>query len=152
MAQTELGGFGRADFRGVDVRRWDRARADNLYYTTTRNGTTWTFGTLDSTWGHDPNRDGDDFEQQRRKVDVCANGDLYAFDVAPWDNGGKGPWGSINPTTGAFTPIGNLVNAFPLNVGDFDESQGFSLAFGPSGTLSRRDTDRTATLTSGHWT
>ena len=110
----------------------DRARADNLYYTTTKNGTTWTAGTLNpSTGATTAIGSGMTLNSSGEKLMVAPNGTLYGFDVA--DNGA---WGSINPATGAYTPIGNLAAVFPGNgYGNFNESQGFSLAFGSSGAL-----------------
>ena len=63
------------------------------------------------------------------------NGTLYGFDTEIGNFGG-GAWGTINPTTGAFTQIGSL-NTSMLNPGSFgfSEADGCSFAFDPSGTL-----------------
>jgi hypothetical protein len=107
-----------------------RTRADNLYYTTTTNGTTWTFGTLSSTGNTTPIGSGMPLNSSGEKLMFGPNGTLYGFDVM------GGGWGTINPSTGTYTQTGNLSNAFPFNGNfGFNESQGFSLAFGSSGTL-----------------
>jgi len=112
----------------------DRARAaDNLYYAGIPNGSSWSFGTVNSAGqttviGTGLSFGGADVE----KLMFAPNGTLYGFDVAY--NGGSGVWGSINTSTGAFTQIGNLNTYFPYGL-DHNENYGFSLAFGPSGNL-----------------
>jgi hypothetical protein len=74
---------------------------------------------------------GINFEGNGDRLVFAPSGTPYAFDVG---EGGGGEWGRINPATGAFTAIGNLFSYFP-GIFDLNEGYGFSLAFGPSGTL-----------------
>jgi hypothetical protein len=111
----------------------DRAMADTVYYAGTSNGSTWSFGTVDSAGTKTPIATGLSFGGAgAEKLMFAPNGDLYGFDVGY--AGGSGSWGRINPATGAFTQIGNLSTYFPSGI-DHTETQGFSLAFGPSGNL-----------------
>jgi hypothetical protein len=111
----------------------DRAQADNVYYVGTNNGASHTFGTVNSagqttTIATNLSFGGDGAV----KLMFAPNGDLYAFGVDY--GGGSGAWGRVNPATGAFTQIGNLNTSFNPAL-DHNENYGFSLAFGPSGTL-----------------
>jgi hypothetical protein len=111
----------------------DRATADNVYYAGIPNGSTWNFGTLDSAGHATTIATGLSFGGAgAEKLMFAPNGDLYGFGVDY--GGGSGAWGRINPATGAFTQIGNLNTYFPSFL-DHNENYGFSLAFGPSGTL-----------------
>jgi hypothetical protein len=109
----------------------DRARADNLYYLNCGNNPV-TFGTVNSAGQTTPIATGVNYGSgYAEKLMFAPNGDLYAFDVP---EGGDGTWGRVNPATGAFTQIGNLNTYFP-GFNDYNESRGFSLAFGSSGNL-----------------
>ncbi len=119
----------------------DRARADNFYYAGVNNSGTWNLGTIDSTGGTTSIATGLSFgNAATEKLMFAPNGTLYGFDV-----GSMGPdagaWGTINPSTGAFTQIGSLAYSSSSSSltdpgsGGFAEMNGCSLGFGPSGTL-----------------
>ena len=112
----------------------DRARADDVYYAGVNyNGTSYTLGTVNSAGQTTTIATGLSFGGAgAEKLMFAPNGTLYGFDVSY--GGGSGAWGSINLTTGKFTQIGNLNTYFPSGL-DHNENYGFSLAFGPSGTL-----------------
>jgi hypothetical protein len=104
---------------------------NNLYYLSCGNNPV-TFGTVDSSGNTTTIASGVNYGNgYAEKLMFAPNGNLYAFDVP---EGGGGEWGRVNPATGAFTQIGNLSTYFP-NFLDYNESRGFSLAFGPSGNL-----------------
>ncbi len=110
-----------------------RARADSVYFVGTTNGEGHTFGTVDSAGNTTILGTGLSFGGAcAEKLMFAPNGTLYGFDVDY--GGGSGAWGSINPLTGAFHQIGDLNTYFPDGL-DHNENYGFSLAFGPSGTL-----------------
>ena len=110
------------------------AWGSTVYYAgINNNGTSYTFGTVNSAGQTTVIGTGLGFGGAgAEKLMFAPNGDLYGFDVGY--AGGSGAWGRINPVTGAFTQIGNLNTYFP-NAIDHTETDGFSLAFGPSGTL-----------------
>ena len=90
----------------------DRARADNVYYAGIPNGSSWSFGTVNSAGQTTAIGTGLTFGgADAEKLMFAPNGTLYGFDVAY--GGGSGAWGSINTATGAFTQIGNLNTYFP---------------------------------------
>ena len=112
----------------------NQSRAESVYYAgINNNGTSYTFGTVNSAGQTTVIGTGLGFGGAgAEKLMFAPNGDLYGFDVGY--AGGSGAWGRINPATGAFTQIGNLNTYFP-NAIDHTETDGFSLAFGPSGIL-----------------
>jgi len=136
----------------------DRVRADDVYYVGNTNGSSYSFGTVNSAGqttvlGKGLTFGGAGAEQ----LMFAPNGTLYGFDVAY--GGGSGAWGSINTATGAFTQIGDLNTYFPYYGGDHNANYGFSLAFGPSGNLYVSGSDvnnnfvyGTLSLTSGAFT
>jgi hypothetical protein len=113
----------------------DRAQADNLYFVGDHYGSTnYVFGTVDSAGNTTTIATGLTFGgAQAEKLVFAPNGTLYGFDVGY----GNGAWGTINPATGSFTQIGNLSTAFSSwnYLDGYNEPNGFSLAFGPSGSL-----------------
>ncbi len=112
----------------------DRARADNLYYAGVSPSGPWSYslGTVGSAGHATTIATGLSFGNANgEKLMFAPNGTLYGFDVA---EGSSGVWGRINLATGAFTQLGNLNTYFPSGI-DHNEGYGFSLAFGPSGTL-----------------
>jgi len=113
----------------------DRARGDNIYYVGTNNGVAWSFGTVDSAGNKTPIATGLRLGGAgAEKLMFAPDGTLYGFDVGY--AGGSGAWGRINPATGAFTQIGSLTTSFyDGSVSPHNETNGFSLAFGPSGNL-----------------
>jgi hypothetical protein len=112
----------------------DIGRADNLYYAGTNDGVNWSLGTVNGAGNKTPIATGLTFGGAgAEKLIFAPNGTLYGFDVET--GGGSDAWGSINPATGAFTQIGNLDNYFPPAIAQHNENNGFSLAFGSSGTL-----------------
>ncbi len=110
------------------------ARADNLYYAAMNPNGSYKFGTVDSAGNKTTIATGLNYGTGgvAEKLMLAPNGNLYGFDVAY--NGGNGAWGRINPATGAFTQIGNLNTVFGVGI-DHTETEGFSLAFDPSGIL-----------------
>ncbi len=122
-----------AVFAALTLGATDRAWAGSVYYAGTNNGSSWSFGTVNSLGNTTVIGTGLTFGGgAAEKLMFAPNGTLYGFDVA--EGGGSGVWGSINPATGAFTQIGNLNTYFPAFF-DHNESYGFSLAFGSSGNL-----------------
>ena len=94
----------------------DRARADDVYYVGTNNGSSCSFGTVNSAGQTTTIGTGLSFGGgEAEKLMFAPNGTLYGFDVA--DGGGVATWGSINLATGAFTKIGNLNTYFPSSHG-----------------------------------
>jgi hypothetical protein len=117
----------------------DQARADEINYAGSPNGSTWNFGTIDSTGGTTSIATGLSFgKATTEKLMFAPNGTLYGFDVGGMATD-AGAWGTINPSTGAFTQIGSLSYSSSTLTdpggGGFAELNGCSLAFGPSGTL-----------------
>ncbi len=111
----------------------DRAWGNNLYYVSGGYGNiNYTFGTVDSA-GNKTTIATNNGAPTLNTLIAGPNGTLYGFQTG--EDWGTGVWGSINPTTGAFTQIGNLNTYFPNGAGDPNPEWGFSLAFGPSGSL-----------------
>ncbi len=112
----------------------ERVRADNVYYVSGGNdGSHYNFGTVNSSGNANTITTSPPGPPNVNTLIAAPNGNLYGFYTG--ENWGNGVWGSINPATGAFTQIGNLNTYFPGGWSDPNPSWGFSLAFGPSGTL-----------------
>ena len=93
------------------------AWGNNVYYVGTNNGSTYSFGTVNSAGQTTTIGTGLSFGGgEAEKLMFAPNGTLYGFDVD--DGGGSGAWGSINLATGAFTKIGNLNTYFPSSALD----------------------------------
>ncbi len=106
---------------------------NSVYYAGTNNGSTYSFGTVDSAGIKTVIGTGLNFgTNTAEKLMFAPDGTLYGFDVSY--AGGSGAWGRINTATGALTQIGNLNTVFGLG-NDRTETFGFSLAFGASGNL-----------------
>ena len=110
--------------------------ADTLDFLGTPNGASYTFGTVNSSGGTTVIATGLSLGGAiAPKLMFAPNGTLYEFDVGPF---GPNLWGTMDTATGAFTKTGSLATAFAApqwgNFG-FNESNGCSLAFGPSGIL-----------------
>jgi hypothetical protein len=112
-----------------------QAWADSLYFAAMNPNATYKFGTVDSAGNKTTIATGLNYGSggPAEKLMFAPDGTLYGFDVSY--AGGSGAWGRINPATGAFTQIGNLNTYFPGMASDHTETGGFSLAFGPSGSL-----------------
>ena len=113
------------------------AWGNTIYYVGTSNGVSYTFGTVNSSGGTTTIATGLSLGgAEAPKLMFSPNGALYEFDVGP--GGVPGAWGTINTATGVFTKVGSLDTAFGLGSygpGGFNEFEGCSLAFGPSGAL-----------------
>jgi hypothetical protein len=92
-----------------------RARGGGTYFTTWAPGlSSVPFGTINASGNTTPIGSGLNFgsgdENPCPQFLVAPNGTLYAFDTGALGNIAN--WGTVNPTTGAFTKIGNLSSVF----------------------------------------
>ncbi len=111
------------------------ARGAGLYYAQETGGTGLVpFGRVNTTTGaQTPIGGGLDFlDDSDRYIEFVTrpDGTLFAFDLPSFGGGGPRRWGTIDPSAGVFTPIGDLAAEFDLGFGDAP-----ALGFTASGRL-----------------